>query len=130
MRLVLRTVTLAAAAGLAIGGGFGLLAPTSAEATPHAFAPARPAVVTRVDLLGAARLEVTVRCTNTGTAVERLGAFSVLADGRPLDRRTAPDAVELRPGASAEETVAFAAPALTADLTLTLQGGETLPLEL
>ncbi|WP_432988581.1 hypothetical protein [Dactylosporangium sp. CA-233914] len=136
-----RAVTLAAATGIAAGGAFGLLAPASAEAgatiparsTATSTAAPRPAhVVTSVDLVG--DLEITVRFTNTGSTVRHVdpAAITVTADGAPLGRLAAPPAVavDLRPGASAEETVAFAAPPLTADLTLTLPDGARIPLEL
>ncbi|WP_426511474.1 hypothetical protein ACPPVO_13120 [Dactylosporangium sp. McL0621] len=71
-----------------------------------------------------------MRFTNTGRVVQRLDGFEVLADGRPLARRSAPAAVDLRPGATADETVTFAAPELTADLTLNLADGSQLALDL
>ncbi|MFI5909405.1 hypothetical protein [Dactylosporangium sp. NPDC051541] len=137
-RDAIRTVSTAAAAGLALGGLFGLVAPASAEAgstTPHRpTVPAAvvPAVVTSVDLLGSERLEVTVRFTNTGRTVEHLTGFDVLADDQPLARAAGdqPAAVDLHPGATTDETMTFAAPPATAVLTLTLTGGERLPLEL
>jgi hypothetical protein len=160
-RDVARAVSLAAVAGIAVGGAFGLLAPASAEAgatTPAAAtvpagttAPtdatvpvgatttttttattggARQFIVTSVDLLGSAELDVTVRFTNNERAVERIEVFTVLADGRPLARRSTPAAIDLRPGGTADETIAFAAPAPTASLMLTLASGEQLALEI
>ncbi|GAA3278293.1 hypothetical protein Dvina_13150 [Dactylosporangium vinaceum] len=134
-REAIRATSMAAAAGLAVGGVFGLIAPAAAEAgstTPGHREPAAlaPAVVTSVDLLGAGPLEVTVRFTNTGRTVEHLTGFDVLADGRPLAHADRPAAVDLHPGATTDETLAFAAPPAAADLVLTLPGGEQLPLEL
>ncbi|WP_433059235.1 hypothetical protein [Dactylosporangium sp. CS-033363] len=133
VRDVLRAISLAAAAGVAVGGGFGLLAPAAAEAgstTPAPAAARAHAIVTSVDLLGSERLEVTVRFTNTGSTTEHVAGFDVLADGQPLAHQGTAAALDLRPGASAEETVAFAAPPVTADLVLTLSDGEQLALGL
>ncbi|MER7279643.1 hypothetical protein ABT369_34895 [Dactylosporangium sp. NPDC000244] len=133
-RDAIRAVSVAAAAGIAVGGALGLLAPSSAAAVdtpPAPAAAARPAIVTSVDLLGRAQLSVTVRFTNTGRATEHLTGFDVLADGRPLTRLgVEPAALDLRPGATADETVSFTAPTPAADLTLTLPDGVQLPLEL
>ncbi|WP_433218420.1 hypothetical protein ACQP00_12415 [Dactylosporangium sp. CS-047395] len=134
VRDVVRAISLAAAAGVAVGGGFGLLAPASAEAgstTPVPAAARAHAIVTSVDLLGSERLEVTVRFTNTGRTAEHVDTFDVLADGQPLAHQgPATAAFDLRPGMSAEETVAFAAPPVTASLVLTLSNGERLGLQL
>ncbi|MGI5243690.1 hypothetical protein [Dactylosporangium sp. CA-139066] len=131
----IRAVTLAAAAGLAAGGGIGILAPGFAEAgaaPARPVAAVRPVTVTSVDLLAGRRLEVTLRFVNTGRAVEYIdpAGLTVTADGAELahlsDPRTA--VVDLHPGATGEETVAFAAPSPAATLELRLPGGETLPL--
>ncbi|MER7004431.1 hypothetical protein ABT297_15485 [Dactylosporangium sp. NPDC000555] len=138
-REIIRAITVAAAAGVAAGGALGLLAPSFATAgpaarpaPPPAQAP-RPVVVTGLDLLAGDRLEVTLRFTNTGPAVRHLdpAAITVTADGAALPALPSARAavVDLRPGATAEETVAFAAPPAGASLTLTLPGGERLPLE-
>ncbi|WP_433615442.1 hypothetical protein ACQP2P_11590 [Dactylosporangium sp. CA-139114] len=133
-REAIRAVSVAAAAGIAVGGAFGLLAPSSAAAVDTPPAPpaaTRPAIVTSVDLLGRAQLSVTVRFTNTGRTTVHLTGFDVLADGRALPRLSVtPAALDLRPGATADETVSFTAPASTAGLTLTLPDGEQLPLQL
>jgi hypothetical protein len=138
-RDIFRAISLAVAAGMVAGGALGVVAPDFAEAGPAvpdrviATAAPRPVVVIGLDLLAGDRLEVTLRFTNTGRAVERVdpAAISVTADGaalRPLPLAGA-GALELRPGATADETVAFAAPPPGAALTLTLPGGERLPLE-
>ncbi|UWP84882.1 hypothetical protein [Dactylosporangium fulvum] len=129
-----RALTLAATAGLVVGGVAGVMNPPSTappSAGPSSAAGLAPVRVTSVDLLGADRLEVTLRFTNTGRTVERIdaAAVQVTADGVPLRGRTA-GAVDLRPGATADRTVAFDAPPAGAGLTLTLPGGGTLPLRL
>ncbi|GAA2395851.1 hypothetical protein [Dactylosporangium salmoneum] len=134
-REAIRAITVAAAAGVAAGGALGILAPSFAEAGPSAPAPAQaaPVVVTSLDLLGGRRLEVSLRFTNTGRAVEHLdpAAITVTADGAGLPGLDSPGAriVELRPGASVDETVAFAAPPASAALAVTLPDGGRLPLE-
>ncbi|UWZ38772.1 hypothetical protein Drose_11410 [Dactylosporangium roseum] len=134
-----RALTLAATAGLAVGGVAGVMNPPSSapsssappSAAPSSAAGPAPVRVTSVDLLGADRLEVTLRFTNTGRTLARIDAAAVrvTADGVPLRGRTA-GAVDLRPGATADRTVAFDAPPAGAGLTLTLPGGGTLPLRL
>jgi hypothetical protein len=134
-RDAVRAVTLAAAAGLAVGGGIGLVAPGFAEAGATTAGPAaavRPVTVTSVDLLAGRRLEVSLRFVNTSRAVEHIdpAALSVTADGAELTRQSDPRsvAVDLRPGATAEETAVFAAPSPTATLELHLPAGETIAL--
>ena len=133
-RDAVRTVMLALTAGLAIGGAAGVLAPAFAEAgpgpaTPGATAHAAPALVTSVDLLGSDRLEVTVRFTNSGRAVEHIddADLGVTADGAVLRARST-DSLDVHPGGSAEETLTFDAPPPGAALTLRLPDGSTLPL--
>jgi hypothetical protein len=135
VREAFRVVTLAATAGLAVGGGIGVLAPGFAEAGAAPARPAaavRPVTVTSVDLLAGRRLEVTLRFVNTGRAVERIdpAGLAVTADGVELARLSDPRSivVDLRPGAKAEETVAFAAPSPAAALELRLPAGEKLAL--
>ncbi|WP_432827099.1 hypothetical protein [Dactylosporangium sp. CA-092794] len=132
-RDALRAVTLAAAAGLTAGAALGILAPSFAEAGPATTAaPARPVIVTSLDLLAGDRLEVTLRFTNTSRSAEHVdpAGIGVVADGAALAHRpdTRAATIDLRPGSSAMETVAFTAPTPTATLTLTLPGGDTLPL--
>ena len=136
-RDAVKAITLATTAGLAIGGVIGVLAPSFAEAGPAAptaqtaqTAQGRVAVqVTSVDLLGRDRLEVTVRFTNTGRAVERIDTadLKVTADGAVLPARNVASA-DVRPGGTVDETVVFDVPPALAGLTLTLPDGSTLPL--
>ncbi|MEV6926121.1 hypothetical protein AB0M46_16710 [Dactylosporangium sp. NPDC051485] len=133
-REAIRVVTVAAAAGVAAGGALGILGPSFAEAGPPAPAPARaaPVIVTSLDLLGGRRLEVSLRFTNTGRAVAHLdpAAITVTADGAELPGLASPGSrvVDLPPGASVDETVAFAAPPASAALAVTLPDGQRLPL--
>jgi hypothetical protein len=135
-RKATRVVTLAAAAGLVLGGAMGVLAPAFAEAGPAAV-PARAhaavggVTVTSVDLLGRDRLEVTVRFSNAGRTVESIdpARIDVTADGAALRHRGPSTAVvDLPPGNSVEETVVFDAPAAGAALALSLPGGQTVAL--
>ncbi|WP_238018219.1 hypothetical protein KZZ52_12070 [Dactylosporangium sp. AC04546] len=105
-------LTVATAAGLAFGGVLGTVAPTPADASGSAAAPA--VRVTSVDVLGSDRLEVTLHFT--GRAVV---PFTVTADGVALPRRSG-DRVEGR-----SETLDFDAPPPDAALVVVLPDGSS-----
>ncbi|MFB9176837.1 hypothetical protein ACFFX1_01670 [Dactylosporangium sucinum] len=103
-------LTVATAAGLAIGGVLGTAAPTPADASGSVAVPA--VRVTSVDVLGTDRLEVTLRFTDRPVV-----PFTVTADGVALPSR----GPAVRNGAA--ETLVFDAPPPDAALAVVLPDG-------
>jgi hypothetical protein len=128
-RGTLNAVLLATTAGLAIGGAFGLVSPTFAEAGPADPRPRPPAtVVTDVDVLTGDHMAITVRFTNTGPDARHVTPTDVtVSAGAALLRPRTGTAVHIRPGATVTSTFEFEVPPPGATLTLHVPG-ENLPL--